>query len=80
MFKAIFKGQEGLYKNNIIMANRRKKQLKTETVSSTSNVEVYDHVKDEIKFIKSNEITIAEQIFSWLVVALVFIFLTYIIL
>jgi hypothetical protein len=59
------------------MATRRKKQVKT---SPAHNVEVYDHVKDEVKFIKSNEITIAEQIFSWLVVALVFIFLTYIIL
>ena len=59
------------------MATRRKKQVKT---SPAHNVEVYDHVTDEVKFIKSNEITIAEQIFSWLVVALVFIFLTYIIL
>ena len=80
MFKAIFKGQEGLYKNNIIMANRRKKQFKTETVSSTSNVEVYDHVNDEIKFIKSNEMTIPEQILAWFIVALIFIVLTYIIL
>ena len=55
------------------MATRRKKQVKA---SPAHNVEVYDHVKDEVKFIKSNEITIAEQIFSWLVVALVFIFLT----
>lgn len=62
------------------MANRRKKQLKTETVASTKNVEVYDHVNDEINFIKSNEITIPEQILAWSIVALIFIVLTYIIL
>jgi hypothetical protein len=62
------------------MATRRKKQLKTETITSTNNVEVYDHVTDEIKFIKSNEMTIPEQILAWSIVALIFILLTYIIL
>jgi hypothetical protein len=63
------------------MATRRKKQLKTETITSSAhNVEVYDHVNDEIKFIKSNEITIPEQILAWSIVALIFIVLTYIIL
>ena len=59
------------------MATRRKKQVKT---SPAHNVEVYDHVDDEIKYIKSNEITIPEQIFAWAVVALIFILLSYLIL
>jgi hypothetical protein len=59
------------------MATRRKKQVKA---SSAHNVEVYDHVNDEVKFIKSNEITIPEQILAWLIVVLIFIVLTYIIL
>jgi hypothetical protein len=59
------------------MATRRKKQVKE---SSAHNVEVYDHVNDEVKFIKSNEITIPEQILAWLIVVLIFIVLTYIIL
>lgn len=48
--------------------------------SPAHNVEVYNHVDDEIKYIKSNEITIPEQIFAWAVVALIFILLTYLIL
>lgn len=59
------------------MTTRRKKQVKTSPVQS---LEVYDHVDDEIRYIKSNEITIPEQIFAWAVVALIFILLTYMIL
>lgn len=59
------------------MATRRKKQVKT---SPAHNVEVYDHVDDEIGYIKSNEITIPEQIFAWVLVALIFILSAYMIL
>lgn len=59
------------------MATRRKKKVNT---SPAHNVEVYDHVDDEIGYIKSNEITIPEQIFAWVVVALIFILSAYMIL
>lgn len=52
---------------------RRKKQQ-----SPAQNVEVYNHLNDE--YIKSNEITISEQIFAWVVASLIMIALIYAIL
>lgn len=53
---------------------RRKKKVDP---STAPNVEVYDHVKDEVKYIKSNELTIQEGIFAWVVAFILFIMVAY---
>lgn len=52
------------------------KRKKQETLAH--NVEVYNHLNDE--YIKSNELTIPEQIFAWVVASLMIIALIYAIL
>jgi hypothetical protein len=59
------------------MSTRRKKKIKT---SPAHNIEVYNHVNDEIKFINPNKITIFKNKTTWYILALIFIVITYIIL
>lgn len=60
------------------MKTKRKNTKKDTRV--VQNVEVYDHLNSKIEYIKSNELTLADQILAWIFASMVVILIVYIIL